>query len=345
MQAVQFLRSNEWEYKSNENNEREEDLLMKALQFANTGALANLQVVDLPIPEPGDDEVRVQITAAGLNPSDLKNVLGRFPYTTVPRIPGRDFAGIVEAGPAAWLGKEVWGSGKGIGFARDGSHAEYLCLPVTALAEKPSCLSFAQAAACGVPWITALEAVERAKIEKDTAVVIIGAAGAVGQAAVLLAQARGANVLGVVRREAQQKQLPAGVTPLHLSEPSELTDAVHPHFPQGADVIMDTTGFWLSGAVSVVANYGRIVVISAPAEGKTLFPVLDFYRRGANLIGINSLLHDSTRCAEMLARLGEHFEQQSLPLPVEPRQWSLSEGIAAYQAMESGGAGKIVLIP
>ena len=68
---------------------------MNALQFTATGDLANLSLVEVPVPVPSAGEVLVQIKAAGLNPSDVKNVLGRFPYTTLPRIPGRDFAGVV----------------------------------------------------------------------------------------------------------------------------------------------------------------------------------------------------------------------------------------------------------
>ena len=70
---------------------------MNALQFTATGDLANLSLVEVPVPVPSAGEVLVQIKAAGLNPSDVKNVLGRFPYTTLPRIPGRDFAGVARA--------------------------------------------------------------------------------------------------------------------------------------------------------------------------------------------------------------------------------------------------------
>ena len=82
---------------------------MKALQFDKTGDLSALRYVEVPTPVAGADEVLVQIKAAGLNPSDVKNVLGRFPYTTLPRIPGRDFAGVVVEGPQALIGQEVWG--------------------------------------------------------------------------------------------------------------------------------------------------------------------------------------------------------------------------------------------
>ena len=95
--------------------------MMKALVFDRTGSLdaLSLQHVAPPRPQPG--EVVVEVCAAGLNPSDVKNVLGRFPYTTLPRIPGRDFSGVVVDGPAEMIGEEVWGTGKEFGFVRDGT--------------------------------------------------------------------------------------------------------------------------------------------------------------------------------------------------------------------------------
>lgn len=90
---------------------------MNALQFTDTGDLAHLRLVEVPMPVPSAGEVLVKVNAAGLNPSDVKNVLGRFPYTTMPRIPGRDFAGVVVEGPQALLGQEVWGTGRDLGFS------------------------------------------------------------------------------------------------------------------------------------------------------------------------------------------------------------------------------------
>lgn len=90
---------------------------MKALQFSATGDLAALAYVDVATPVPAAGEVLVQIKAAGLNPSDVKNVLGRFPYTTLPRVPGRDFAGVVVEGPQELVGQEVWGTGRDLGFS------------------------------------------------------------------------------------------------------------------------------------------------------------------------------------------------------------------------------------
>ena len=128
---------------------------MKALRFDRFGSLDALQLVELDTPLPGASEALVRVVAAGVNPSDVKNVLGLFHETTLPRTPGRDFAGVVEKGPTEWIGREVWGTGSELGFTHDGAHAEYLVIPTIALALKPVSLSFALAASCGVPYTTA----------------------------------------------------------------------------------------------------------------------------------------------------------------------------------------------
>ncbi|MDX9875187.1 MAG: alcohol dehydrogenase catalytic domain-containing protein [Spongiibacteraceae bacterium] len=120
-------------------------------------------MVERSLPARAADEVVVAVRAAGINPSDVKNVLGSFPHTSVPRVPGHDFAGVVTDGPAELIGQAVWGgSGEGFGFSRDGCHAQYVSVPVSAIAPKPDTLSYA-AATCGVPYITAWDALERSQ--------------------------------------------------------------------------------------------------------------------------------------------------------------------------------------
>src|SRR2546421_5720895 len=89
---------------------------MRALRFHKIGTLSDARVEDVPKPAPGPGEVLVRVRAAAVNPSDVKNVLGGFPQTTLPRTPGRDFAGVVEAGASEWVGREVFGTGGGLGF-------------------------------------------------------------------------------------------------------------------------------------------------------------------------------------------------------------------------------------
>ena len=167
---------------------------MHALSFDRTGDLAALSLISVPMPEPREGEALVEVMAAGLNPSDVKNVLGFFPaYTTPPRIPGRDFAGIVRQGPAELIGQKVWGTGLGLGFSQDGSHAEFLTLPVDGCALLPRNLSFAEAAACGVPYTTAFDGLRRAHVGPGKKLLVIGAKGSVGRAAFQYSRSRVSN--------------------------------------------------------------------------------------------------------------------------------------------------------
>jgi NADPH2:quinone reductase len=319
---------------------------MNALQFSRTGDLAALEYVELPTPVPAPGEVLVQIKAAGLNPSDVKNVLGRFPYTTMPRIPGRDFAGIVVDGPQELIGQEVWGTGKEPGFSRDGSHAAYITLPVNGIAFKPKSLSFAQAASLGVPYTTAWDALQRSLVDGNTRLLVIGANGAVGSAALALARVRGAQVLAAVRRPEQLKALAAdGYDAILLDKGEDLAGQVKAVFPEGADVIFDTTGFWLPASVTALAPFGRIAIIAAPVDGHVQLPALGLYRKGGSVVGINSLLYGVEACARMLEQFGKLFDSGALPLPTGLLESPLSEGLQRYAQVNEGGADKVILVP
>ncbi|MFC6299820.1 zinc-binding dehydrogenase [Pseudomonas sp. CCM 7893] len=318
---------------------------MKALQFCATGDLAALDYVEVATPVPAAGEVLVQVKAAGLNPSDVKNVLGRFPYTTLPRIPGRDFAGVVVDGPRALLGREVWGTGRDLGFFADGSHSQYLTVSAKGVAHKPSHLSFAQAASLGVPYTTAWDALERSGVGKGTRLLVIGANGAVGSAALALAKIRGAQVLAAVRRPEQVEALKAqGFEAIALDKPEDLSAQVNAVLG-GADVIFDTTGFWLPAAVSALAPFGRIAIIAAPVDGHVQLPALALYRKGGSVVGINSLLYNSEACALMLEQFGRFFDEGLLPLPTGLREVPLAEGVRCYEEVNRGSTDKIIFLP
>ena len=317
--------------------------MMRAAVFEKKGSI---KLREVPRPSPGIGEVLIRVKAAGLNPSDVKNVLGRFPYTTLPRIPGRDFAGIVVEGPQALIGQEVWGTGKEPGFFRDGSHAEYLTLPAKGVALKPKALSFAQAASLGVPFTTAWDALERSLVTADTRLLVIGANGAVGSAALALAKIRGAHVLGAVRRPEHVKALnDQGFNAIQLDTPEDLAASVNAIFTGGADVIFDTTGFWLPAAVTALAPFGRIAIIAAPADGHVHLPALALYRTGGSVVGINSLLYGTEACAGMLDQFGRFFDEGLLPLPTGLFESPLSEGLARYEEVNKGSGDKVVLLP
>jgi NADPH:quinone reductase len=126
---------------------------MRALRFAEFGPPSVLRIEEAAIPEPREGEALVRVQAAAINPSDIADVAGRFKNTTLPRTPGRDFAGVVVKGKQH-EGEEVWGSAPKLGIERDGSHAEYVVVPAETLSLRPKSLSIEQAAAIGVPYIT-----------------------------------------------------------------------------------------------------------------------------------------------------------------------------------------------
>jgi hypothetical protein len=106
---------------------------MHVVQFTEFGDVSRLHLAERPVPSPHEGTAVIQVEAASVNPSDVKNVAGRMSQTTLPRVSGRDYSGVVVDGPAEWIGREVWGSGGDVGFTRDGTHAEYIEVPVSSL--------------------------------------------------------------------------------------------------------------------------------------------------------------------------------------------------------------------
>ena len=111
---------------------------MRAIRFKTFGDSSVLELMEVATPAADERTAIVRVCAASIDPSDVKNVAGAMKQTTLPRIPGRDFAGVVEAGPADWIGAQVWGTGGDTGFTRDGTHAELIAVPVASLRRKPS---------------------------------------------------------------------------------------------------------------------------------------------------------------------------------------------------------------
>src|ERR1700741_5023802 len=128
---------------------------MRALQFSEFGSVSNLRLIELPDPTADSATAIVKVAAGAISPSDVKNVEGKMEHTTLPRVPGRDYAGTVIRGPADWIGAEVWGTGGEIGDSSGGSHAALIAVPVASLRRKPRTLSLQQAASVGLTYLAA----------------------------------------------------------------------------------------------------------------------------------------------------------------------------------------------
>jgi NADPH:quinone reductase len=250
------------------------------------------------------------------------------------------------SGPEEWVGREVWGTGAELGFTHEGTHAEYIALPMGGLALKPASLSFTLAASCGVPYTTAWNALRRGGlVVADRRLVVVGV-GSVGSAAIALAGVLGTTRVVAAAREADVSESlrASGVPIILLTDAKAFVSDVKAHFPGGADLILDTTGYWVEAAVSAIAEFGRIAAIAAPNDGHVNFPLLDLYRAGGVLVGVNSLLYDAKACAEMLQPIMDAFDNDEIPPPNPVREASLDEGPDVYRAIDAGSSEKFVFV-
>ncbi|HEX4367712.1 MAG TPA: zinc-binding alcohol dehydrogenase family protein [Rhodopila sp.] len=321
---------------------------MKAVRFTRHGKPDVLSVEEVPDLVAGDGEAVVRIAAASINPSDVKNVAGAMEQTTLPRTPGRDFAGVVEAGPAAWIGAAVWGTGGDTGFTRDGSHADCIVVPVASLQRKPSVLDFEQAASVGVNFITAWKGlVEGAGLRAGETVLIIAASGGVGNAAVQIALRLGARVIGVDRRGPRVGAAIASAGLSLVADGAAIPGAVRAATEgYGADVVLDCVGgVMFRPAVDCLAPRGRVVEMSVTGAREVSFNLADFYHNESRLIGIDTLKLDLTGSATVLEALRGGFEAGDYrPAPIV-RRFALDDVVAAYQAVAGGEQGRVVLLP
>ncbi len=137
-----------------------------------------------------------------------------------------------------------------------------------------------------------------------------------------------------------------GYETLLLGAPEDLSKQVYQKFGAHADAIFETTGAWLPASIRAAEKHGAISVIAPPGMGQLTvdFPVLDFYRRGLMLIGVNTLLDDTIACAAMLTEFSTLFQSGALPPPPAPVEMPLVRGLEAYRKVDNGFSGKIVLV-
>ena len=290
--------------------------VMKSLRFAEFGPPSVLRIEEVAIPEPGEGEALVQVKAAAINPSDIGNVAGRFKNTTLPRTPGRDFAGIAVKG-THHEGAEVWGSSGKLGIVLDGSHAEYVVVPVETLSLKPKSLSMAQAAAIGVPYITAWAAVvSAAQIQPGETILVVGAAGAVGQAAIQIANWKQARVIGADMRS---DPIPGAEAVIDTQTEDLEKSTLELTAGKGVDAVFDTVGGpMFEPALRSLRFGGRQVAISSAVQPRVSFNLGDFYHNFSRLLGVDSFGLTSRQIAEIEVELRLGFETGALkPLPIE----------------------------
>ena len=327
---------------------------MKAVKITIHGGVEGLDIGDVPTPDtPAADRVRVRTYAAGLNRADLLQLLGRYPAPQgYPQdIPGLEFAGEVESvGPD--VGK--WKIGQRVfGITAGGAQAEYVVVPENHLAEIPACLNWHEAAAVPEVFITAHDAVfTQAGLQLGETLLVHAAGSGVGTAAVQLAHAGGAKVMGTSRTAEKLEQ--AGRLGLDQSlvvgeNPALISKAVREWTKErGVDVILDLVGAnYFEANLNSLAAQGRIILVGTTSGEQATLNLSTAMTRRLTIIG--TVLR--ARSKEEKATAVRLFANQVVPLlaagavkPVIDRVYQLNDVREAYSRLKSNESfGKVVL--
>ncbi|MFE9450455.1 NADP-dependent oxidoreductase [Streptomyces sp. NPDC006739] len=241
----------------------------KAYVFTRYGGPETEALVDLDRPVPGPGQLLVAVRAAGVNPVDFKLRSGyRRPGESgdplFPAVLGNEVSGVVaEVGVGVTgfaVGDEVFGN------TATGGYAEYTLLPAQVTAHKPAALSFADAATLPVAAATAYDGVRQLGLPEGATLLVTGAGGGVGAAAVQIARASGLRVVGVASDG--KKDFVESLGAVHVpSGPDGLAERVRAAAPQGVDAVYDLVGDrTLAEAATLLTDRAKLVTAGASPE-------------------------------------------------------------------------------
>jgi NADPH:quinone reductase-like Zn-dependent oxidoreductase len=300
---------------------------MTAAAFTTFGPPEVLRLTRAPKPAAGRGEVRVRIMAAGVQPFDAAVRTGWEPpgvRLTWPRIPGNEFAGVVDQ-----VGVEVTRLSAGdevLGFTILGGYAEYVVVPGDQVTAKPAAMPWEVAGGFTAGTQTASMALDQLSVGTGDTVVIHAAAGSVGTASVQFAQRLGANVIGTASAANQDYVRSLGATPVVYGD--GLIDRIRAITSGGVHAALDGAG----GAALDVS----LELVNDPRRVLTL---VDHDRAAA--LGVQ--LVQGRRSAARLAELAALYADGGLRFPVR-RKLPLAQAAEAHREIETGhGRGKLVL--
>lgn len=320
---------------------------MKAIRVHEFGAPDVLQLEEIPTPKPAAGQVLVRIHGVGVNPYDTYQRAGTYAVKpALPYTPGSDAAGVIEAVGEA-ITKVKVGDRVYTAQTLTGAYAEYALALESQVHLLPEKISFAQGAGVWVPCGTAYHALfHSAQAHASETVLVHGASGGVGIAAVQLARAAGLTVFGtagtgkglaLVTREGAHQVF-------DHSKAGYQETILQATGGRGVDIIIEMlANVNLAGDVKLLAKNGRVIVVGNRGE-VTINPRELMARRGS-IRAFTLWASTEAEAADMHAGIFAALENGALR-PVVGKEIPLAEAARAHKEIhEPGAAGKIVLIP
>lgn len=320
---------------------------MKAIRVHQFGAPSVMRLEEVADPHPGADQVVVRVRAVGVNPVDTyirSGAYGNLP--ALPYTPGVDAAGVVtaigEKIEKLNVGDRVYTSG-----TVTGAYAEFVLCEATQVHRLPVNVTFAQGAGVNIPYATAYRALfQKAMAKPGETVLIHGASGGVGTAAVQLAIAHGLQVIGTAGTE-RGLQLVRDQGAHHVLDHRRLDYLTALHQltgGRGVDVILEMlANVNLSQDLSALAMHGRVVVVGS--RGRVEIAPRDLMVRDATVLGMLLMHTTPEEKAQIHAALAAGLANETLQ-PVIGLELPLAEADRAHEVVMSPGAsGKVVLLP
>jgi NADPH2:quinone reductase len=324
---------------------------MKAIRVHKTGGPEVLQLDEVPEPTPGEGQVVVRVHAVGVNPVDTYIRAGAYArMPALPYVPGTDGAGVVKAvGPGVRtvaVGDRVYMAGTA-GDMTGGAYAEMALCNVGQVKPLPAAISFTQGAAVNIPYATAYRGLfHKARIVAGETVLVHGASGGVGIAAVQLARAAGLTVIGTAGSE-RGKKLVREQGAHHVLDHTAadyMADLAKVTGGRGPDVIIENlANVNLARDLDAVARFGRIVVIGN--RGPIEINARTAMTKDVVIHGLWLFNATPEELASIHAGLVAGLANGTLR-PIVGKELPLKDAATAHAAvLERGAYGKIVLLP
>lgn len=321
---------------------------MRSWRFHQFGSIANLKLDQIPLPDAAPNECLVRMEYAALNPGDRLLVMGRYPTAAQPPFSvGRDGCGTVvtpDAGGQFHVGERVVFLRSTVGIERDGTLADYATIPAAHLAPIPEGWSPQDGAAGPHVLLTAWQALhDVAKVDARQNVVVSGASGGIGTAALILSKAFGAKVVALSRSQEKRARLQEIGADCAL-DPGDGNLVATVRALGGADVVIDSVGGdFFPQALDMANPYGRICVIGALGGTRSCIDPTQLIFKRLQVHGILVAMYSDQGVREAWVRVLDRL-RHGPRVPIDS-VFPFSDVPKAFERLRRGPMGKVVIGP